>query len=366
MERNTPLFVRAILAFLAASALLARLPDPMPRSVRAALEGIRIERDPRRMSARELRQLPGLGPRLSRAVVEARAAHALERDLVWEDVPGIGEVRGREVRSWLRARGIAPDPLAPARANRGASDGRYAAGMSPSPRAMAWSLALLLAGCGPAGRSSSGESAPREEASRVPPSPAPEVHPRALLGGALHALEADPKGEPLVILLHGARYSARTWQDLGTLALLAREGFHALALDWPGFGATPAWDGEPDPAELLGRVLDELEVARVVLVAPSMSGRFAFAFARAEPERLAGLVAVAPADSTDAGGTGQATPTLLLWGERDEVVPLVRGRELAQRLPGARFEILSGASHPCYLDQPERFHALLLEFLRGL
>ena len=57
--------------------------------------------------------------------------------------------------------------------------------------------------------------------------------------------------------------------------------------------------------------------------------------------------------------------TLLLWGERDEVVPLERGEALARRL-SARLEVLPGAGHPCYLEQPERFHALLLGFLGTL
>jgi pimeloyl-ACP methyl ester carboxylesterase len=37
---------------------------------------------------------------------------------------------------------------------------------------------------------------------------------------------------------------------------------------------------------------------------------------------------------------------------------------LAERLR-ARFELLPDAEHPCYLDQPALFHALLLEFLAG-
>ena len=50
----------------------------------------------------------------------------------------------------------------------------------------------------------------------------------------------------------------------------------------------------------------------------------------------------------------------------DELAQLLleRAEELAGRLPGARLVVLEGAGHPCYLEEPERFHAELLEFFR--
>ena len=36
-----------------------------------------------------------------------------------------------------------------------------------------------------------------------------------------------------VLLLHGAKYSAQTWQDLGTLSLLAGEGYRVAAVNLP-------------------------------------------------------------------------------------------------------------------------------------
>lgn len=36
-----------------------------------------------------------------------------------------------------------------------------------------------------------------------------------------------------VLLLHGAKFSAQTWQDLGTLSLLATNGFRVAAVNLP-------------------------------------------------------------------------------------------------------------------------------------
>lgn len=37
-----------------------------------------------------------------------------------------------------------------------------------------------------------------------------------------------------VVLLHGQAFTSKTWEDLGTMALLATNGYQALAMDLPG------------------------------------------------------------------------------------------------------------------------------------
>ncbi len=86
------------------------------------------------------------------------------------------------------------------------------------------------------------------------------------------------------------------------------------------------------------------------------------------PEAVAGFVGVSPAGvETWWDHLGNLpVPTLLVWGENDQVFPLPRGRALAARIPGARLVVLPGAGHPCYLDRPAEFHRDLIEFTRGL
>jgi pimeloyl-ACP methyl ester carboxylesterase len=54
-------------------------------------------------------------------------------------------------------------------------------------------------------------------------------------------------------------------------------------------------------------------------------------------------------------------PTLVIWGEADPWIPAARGAELAQRIPGARLEILPTAGHLVQEDQPDE----LAQLLRG-
>ncbi|MEZ5332055.1 MAG: alpha/beta fold hydrolase [Thermoanaerobaculia bacterium] len=181
-------------------------------------------------------------------------------------------------------------------------------------------------------------------------------------GGSLHLLVAGPETGPAVLLLHGARFQARTWERLGTLEVLADAGYRALALDLPGFGAS---DRVALTDSFLAQLLVRLELARVVLVAPSMSGQVAFPLLLDRPDLLAGFVAVAP--------VGVATyrerlptievPLLAIWGSEDGVVDPALGRELVAAVPGAEWVLLDGARHPSYLDRPELFHRALLDFV---
>ena len=56
-------------------------------------------------------------------------------------------------------------------------------------------------------------------------------------------------------------------------------------------------------------------------------------------------------------------PTLVCWGEDDTWIPVAKGRELAARIPGARFEPIAGAGHLVQEDAPAELTAALLAFL---
>ena len=58
-----------------------------------------------------------------------------------------------------------------------------------------------------------------------------------------------------------------------------------------------------------------------------------------------------------------AAPTLVVWGEADPWLPVARGRELAQRIPGARLEVVAGSGHLVQEDEPDELAHLLAEHL---
>lgn len=56
-------------------------------------------------------------------------------------------------------------------------------------------------------------------------------------------------------------------------------------------------------------------------------------------------------------------PTLVIHGTEDELLPVQNGRMIAERIPGARLEILDGVGHMFFWEEPERSAALVREHL---
>ena len=57
------------------------------------------------------------------------------------------------------------------------------------------------------------------------------------------------------------------------------------------------------------------------------------------------------------------SPTLVIHGRNDRLVPPGNGERIASRIPGAELVLLPGANHMFTTDQPEAAHAVLLRFL---
>jgi pimeloyl-ACP methyl ester carboxylesterase len=107
---------------------------------------------------------------------------------------------------------------------------------------------------------------------------------RALHDGALFA-ESYGEGPPRVLALHG-------WGRRGSDFARSLAGFDALALDLPGFGATPAPEepiGASGFADLVLSALDVFDAPPVVL-GHSFGGRIAVCLAAAHPDLVGPLV----------------------------------------------------------------------------
>jgi pimeloyl-ACP methyl ester carboxylesterase len=58
-----------------------------------------------------------------------------------------------------------------------------------------------------------------------------------------------------------------------------------------------------------------------------------------------------------------SVPTLILMGEKDEMIPVAEAREMAELIPGAKLEIIPNATHNDVLSLGSRFPDLLIDFL---
>lgn len=56
-------------------------------------------------------------------------------------------------------------------------------------------------------------------------------------------------------------------------------------------------------------------------------------------------------------------PTLIIWGDHDHIIPVDQGRATHEAIPGSRLEIFEGAGHFAHCERPDRFAAVLIDFI---
>jgi pimeloyl-ACP methyl ester carboxylesterase len=92
-------------------------------------------------------------------------------------------------------------------------------------------------------------------------------------------------------------------------------------------------------------------------------GRFAWRFDPNVAQR-AGQPPVGPPDVS-----AVRCPVISIWGEHSPMLRRIDPRDVAERFPSAAWtaaEIVAGAHHHVFLDQPDAFNAVLLRYLQAL
>jgi pimeloyl-ACP methyl ester carboxylesterase len=226
---------------------------------------------------------------------------------------------------------------------------------------------------------------------------------------------AGEEGEP-VVLVHGLSGSTRWWaRNVSALA-----GRHRVYLiDLPGFGAMRRLRRRfvlTEAASWLSAWMEAVGLENAHLVGHSMGGYVGIRLAAKRPESVRNLVLVDPAGVPTGrsmlghlvpllGAARHATPsflpvlardalrmgpftlwraardlldedvredlcsiearTLLVWGEKDTLVPPAVGEMLRAEIPDSRLLVLRRAAHVPMFDRPEDFNRALLAFLAG-
>lgn len=150
-------------------------------------------------------------------------------------------------------------------------------------------------------------------------------------GGRLHVLELGTQhaGVPIV-LLHGASGNLHDMR-LALGERLARN-HRVILIDRPGHGWSARLGGDDDAspprqAALIARTLDALGIKRAIVIGHSFAGAIVTAFALGFPDRVAGLVLLAPVTHPWPGGIAwfyslSATPVVGPLFARTVVLPV--------------------------------------------
>jgi len=155
-------------------------------------------------------------------------------------------------------------------------------------------------------------------------------------------------------------------------------GWRAVAVDLPGYGETPERSDKQTKARSNGAWLRGLinEIGGpglTVVVSPSMSGAYSLSYLEEFPkEQLLGFVPVAPVGIDDFKRPKDAAgiTTMAIWGSKDPTYTKARAQHLITEMRAgaglAQTEIIKGASHACYDDDPDAFTKILIGFLGTL
>lgn len=219
---------------------------------------------------------------------------------------------------------------------------------------------------------------------------------------------------PPVVLVHGLSGSTRWWR-FNVPALKQTNTVYSLDLSGYGLSRGRPSRSVREAARLIVAWLDAQDLRDVALVGHSMGGQISLHVAAQRPERVRNLVLVCASGLLQANAARTAlhlpraawigerrfigrivldglragpvnlwrnatdllrdsvqdilpfihARTLIIWGERDILVPLALGQLLHEALPGSRFEVIPRAGHVAMVDRPAVFNTILLDFLNG-
>jgi pimeloyl-ACP methyl ester carboxylesterase len=228
--------------------------------------------------------------------------------------------------------------------------------------------------------------------------------------------EVAGEGSEPVVLVHGLSGSTRWWSP--NVPALA-EHHRVYLVNLPGFGVMRRRRQRfvlTEAASWLLAWIEALGLEKAHLVGHSMGGYLSLKLATRRPDVVRKLVLVDPAGvpsgrtmlghlgplllaarygkpnflpvlARDALYAGPFTllrtardllaedvrgdlrkigmPTLLVWGERDTLIPPSVGDLMRAEIPGSRLLVIEGAGHNPMFDRPEAFNVALLAFLAG-
>ena len=180
----------------------------------------------------------------------------------------------------------------------------------------------------------------------------------------IHYIEAG-EGLP-VLLFHGARFNCRTYEEIGTIETIAAENFHAISVDFPGFGKSSNMN--ISLSEFIDKFTDAMKLENSVILGASMGGEAVVGFAVKYPEKFKALIltgAVGVSSYEDKLSKIADKPMLLIWGKNDMVSPVNNYKLLMEYNKNAEFYNV-GRQHACYLDDNKLFNNYIEEFIKKI
>ncbi len=180
---------------------------------------------------------------------------------------------------------------------------------------------------------------------------------------SIHTMAAGDRKNRPILFLHGRAFEAKTWQDLGTLELLAQKDCFSVAIDLPGWGKSP--EADFIAGNVIESIMTTCNMEKPIIVGPSMGGRIAIEFAIKNPQLVGGLVLIGTVGVQENLSQLNILPesTLIIWGENDHISDPANGTLLHNEITGSKLAVIADTKHACYIEKPDDFHNHLIQFV---
>jgi len=171
--------------------------------------------------------------------------------------------------------------------------------------------------------------------------------------------------KPSVVFLHGKKFNAKIWVDSTAMKALANAGYSAISVNLPNFNNT-SYDTDLWPDIWLFECMNRLKLTRPIFIAASTASEYVVPFMVNNPKRISGLIGVGLTNLKKYANdySKVLAPVLAISGEKDKIVPPSDSQIFAQAVTNGEYKTIAEAGHSPYLDKPEEFNKMVVEFLK--
>lgn len=199
-----------------------------------------------------------------------------------------------------------------------------------------------------------------------------------VLSDEIHYRQTFPENNKQVnnaiILLHGEKYSSSTWKGLGTLQLLAQNGYRAIAVDLPKYGLSKKATGprlsiDSEIVAWMEALIDRLKLNQIVLVVPSAAGKYGLPYLlKSHDNKLIGFVAMSPSytNAYDEHEYEQVRiPVVNIWGAKDKTGYPQESNHWLEHVSNYQYVMVENGEHTPFVGNKMQFHKELLQWLKS-
>ena len=166
-----------------------------------------------------------------------------------------------------------------------------------------------------------------------------------------------------IVLMHGYSFESSVWDKIGLPNALNKIGYNVYAVDEPGF---PKSRNKQISNDLFFDFLKDFitKLGGSCLLGSSAGGYLAAKFSEGNASLVKCLILVGAGNLNEIKSLSGIN-LLGVWGSLDNTFSPESASKEIERL-GGKFVIINGARHACYLDKPDDFNKIVVNFLEKI